>query len=128
MLKESALLITAALALCFASFGQTDSGGKLLGHLKLVEDFAPRAESKPLAKLIEGFRPDRQGSAQRPNVQRRRVVMMARAPQPGARCGHIIVKSAPAGVDSKIAREAPKGGQATMPVHKGLPACAEDMR
>ena len=137
MLKRSTLFIT-GLALGLTCFGQTESGSKQFSHVKLIEDFVHAPESKPGAPftLTQGFGTNLRGATPMRYVRgprsltlkemEARRIRIARA-LAGPRCGHIIVKSAPAGIDSKSLREFPKRDEA-MPVIKGLPACAEDMR
>jgi hypothetical protein len=119
-----ATLFIAGLALSFAGFGQTEAGSKQLGHVKLVEDFVHAPENKPAPFVLnQGF-----GTNLRAPVSAEaRRIRIARALQTGLRCGHIIVKSAPPGIDSKSMHAVPKGAEA-MPVLKGLPVCPEDIR
>jgi hypothetical protein len=62
-------------------------------------------------------------------IERRKRIaaLIAKVQQAGPTCAHIIVKQAPAGIDSKSLHDVPKGSEA-MPVHKGLQACPEDIR
>ena|SRR5579862_3856860 len=129
-MARSPIFLITGFALCFTCFGQTKLSVSPLSHVKLMEDFVPAVESKaPAVFPIEGFGPGKQGGAPGPKTQRRRrIAQLARASQVGSRCGHIIMKPPPAGIDSKALYEVPKGGSETMPVIKGLPVCAEDMR
>src|SRR5579863_6038509 len=114
MLKGSTVFMT-GLALCMACFGQTESGPP--SHVKLIEDFIQAPAPAPNMRSPRNFDP-KQMEAQR--------IRIARALQAGPRCGHIIVKPVPPGIDSKSIRGVPKGDEAM--IHKAMPACPEDIR
>ncbi len=114
MLNGSTLFMT-GLALCMACFGQTESGP--LSHVKLIEDFIKAPVPAPYMRSPTNFDPKQ--------MEARRI-RIARALQAGPRCGHIIVKPALPGVDSKSIHGVPKGDEAM--IHKAMPACPEDIR
>lgn len=85
-------------------FGQQNFLPSLSNRFKLVEDFTPLQKDTVKKSIPKKL-----------------------AVQENASCAHIVMVPAPQHLDPKMIVQVPKTAS-RMPIHKGLPACSEDLR
>jgi hypothetical protein len=127
---NASIVISTSFALCLGCFGQSELpqplGRNSLSHVQLIEGFTPavNARDNTLAGRARQIAPT-------PTAKLRKLPLAP--PQvsrafPGGRCAHIIVKSPPPDVDTKLVLKAPENRLGPISAYRGLPQCLEDVR
>jgi hypothetical protein len=127
------IILSAGLALCFGCFAQSELpqplGSKSLSHVQLIEGFKPAVNARD--NTPAGGSTRARPIAPTPDVRLRKLPLVM--PQvsrafPGGRCAHIILKSPPPDLDTKLVLKAPENRLGPIRTFRGLPQCLEDVR